>query len=396
MKKILFISWDGPETSYMEGLFLPIFNKVQQESNYRFHVIQFSWSKPPKVQKINVMADNMKICYHHLQVVKQPTNLIGSVLSLLHGIKFVKRYIKLHAIDVVFPRSTMPAVLVNFIKRTNFKVVFDADGLPLEERIDFGTLTVGSWKYKYLKKQEDKVLQNADLVITRSKKAIHIHAETIGGKHFEKFQRVINGRDINFFKPDATLRAKARQQLGLSSDTKLFVYTGSLGPQYCFSEMLEIFKSTLDNGTSAKFLVLTPQIEFAVKNLSQDLSDLVIIKKVPFSEVPFYLSAGDIAFSLRIPKYSMRGVFPIKLAEYLLMGIPTITSKGIGDTEDFLKDIPGCCIYNHFSEKSIVTVQDFIATANTINRNAIREQAVAAFSIEKSASQYIKVFNKLQ
>ncbi len=26
-KNLLFITWDGPQTSYMEGLFMPIFNE---------------------------------------------------------------------------------------------------------------------------------------------------------------------------------------------------------------------------------------------------------------------------------------------------------------------------------------------------------------------------------
>ena len=83
--------------------------------------------------------------------------------------------------------------------------------------------------------------------------------------------------------------------------------------------------------------------------------------KVNFNEIPMYLSAADIAFSLRIPRYSMRGVFPIKLAEYLLMGLPVITSKGIGDTEDLLKDAPGVFIFNHFSKTFLIFFFRFVS-----------------------------------
>lgn len=395
MKKILFISWDGAETNYMEGLFLPIFHAIQSKSDYQFHVIQFSWSDPYKISKIKETASTYQISYQHLPVYKKPTNLIGSVYSLFKGRKFVESYIINNAIDIVMPRSVMPAFLVNKLRIRGFKLVFDADGLPLEERIDFGGLNMNSRHYRFLKKQEDKILSHSDLVITRSKKSINIHAETIGGKSLEKFSRVINGRDVNFFKPNKEARKKIREELGVSSKDKVFVYCGSLGPQYCVEEMIEIFRQYYDKTKSGYFLVLTPNVNFIQERIPQELKRIIIAKQINYQDVPAYLSAADIAFSLRIPRYSMRGVFPIKLAEYLLMGLPTITSKGIGDTEDLLKDAPGCFIFNHFSRKSMILVADFVEKSETFDKNKIRDFAEKNFSIEKSAKQYIKTLDKL-
>ena len=42
MRNILFITWDSPETRYLERLFLPIFTGLRARG-YRFHVLQFSW-----------------------------------------------------------------------------------------------------------------------------------------------------------------------------------------------------------------------------------------------------------------------------------------------------------------------------------------------------------------
>jgi glycosyltransferase involved in cell wall biosynthesis len=160
-------------------------------------------------------------------------------------------------------------------------------------------------------------------------------------------------------------------------------------------EMIEIFRQYYDKTKSGYFLVLTPNVNFIQERIPQELKRIIIAKQINYQDVPAYLSAADIAFSLRIPRYSMRGVFPIKLAEYLLMGLPTITSKGIGDTEDLLKDAPGCFIFNHFSRKSMILVADFVEKSETFDKNKIRDFAEKNFSIEKSAKQYIKTLDKL-
>ena len=40
---VLFITWDGPGSTYLESLFLPIF-RILAQSEIVFHVIQFTWA----------------------------------------------------------------------------------------------------------------------------------------------------------------------------------------------------------------------------------------------------------------------------------------------------------------------------------------------------------------
>jgi glycosyltransferase involved in cell wall biosynthesis len=395
MKNILFISWDGPQTNYMDGLFLPIFNEIQNQSEYIFHIIQFTWKSESQIALIKEKADDYSIFYTAHPVYRKPNVVIGSLFSIHKGVKFIKNYIAKNDIDIVMPRSTMPAIMVNRIKDRKFEIVYDADGLPLEERVDFLELSQSSTQYKFLKNQELQMLTNADAVITRSKKAINIHLSSIGGKNLEKFSKVINGRSITFFKPNDMARSRIRKDLKIKDESKLFVYSGSLGPQYGWDEMIAIFKKHYESHNDAIFLILTENLKYANKRIPLEIKDNVIVKGVPFEHVPMYLSAADIAFALREPKYSMRGVAPIKLGEYLLMGLPTIASKGIGDTEDILKKAPSCFIYNHHSKKSFKDVIEFIEQVDSNSRNEIRAFAIESFSLEKSAASYIKSLNTL-
>ena len=44
---ILFVTWDGPQVSYLESLFVPIFQRLGQKGMH-FHVLQFTWGGIPE------------------------------------------------------------------------------------------------------------------------------------------------------------------------------------------------------------------------------------------------------------------------------------------------------------------------------------------------------------
>ncbi|WP_312194639.1 glycosyltransferase [Epilithonimonas vandammei] len=434
MKNLLFISWDGPQTSYMEGLFMPIFQEITKQGDYQFHVIQFTWADAQKIAHTQAAADEMGITYAAWPVLRKPNVSIGSLLTVLTAAGKIKKYIRENNIHMVMPRSTFPAMIVNqinssFVSRAFFpfrglrgasffpfrglrgsaffpfrglrggkipfrgfrgKLIFDADGLPIEERIDFAGLKKESFQYKLMKSAETKMLKCADAVITRSQKAIDIHIANIGESYRSKFSVVFNGRDKNVFDYQPPLREKVRQELGLK-DELLFVYAGSLGPQYCLTEMLQIFRAYAEK-REAKFLILTGNIEFGEQNIPTELKAHVILKSVPSAKVSFYLNGGDVAFGLRKPTVSMQGVAPIKLGEYLLCGLPVIASKGIGDTEKILENFEECYLYDHSIGllPQIDQIKNFVEKAIFVDRNKIAHKAQDYFSLEAAAESYLK------
>lgn len=390
MKNLLFITWDGPQTSYMEGLFMPIFQEIAKQGDYQFHVVQFTWADDEKIAHTKAAADQMGITYTAWPVLRKPNVSVGSLLTVLSSAGKIKKYIRENNIHIVMPRSTFPAMIVNQIKNKNFKLIFDADGLPIEERIDFAGLKKESFQYKLMKSAETKMLKSADAVITRSQKAIDIHIAHIGESFRSKFSVVFNGRDKNIFAYQPPLREELRQELGLK-DELLFVYAGSLGPQYCLTEMLEIFQAYAQTHV-AKFLNLTGNTEFAEQNIPSELKPHVILKSVPAEKVSFYLNGGDVAFGLRKPTFSMQGVAPIKLGEYLLCGLPVIASKGIGDTEKILENFEECYLYDHSIGllPQIAHLKNFVEKAIFANRNNIAQKAQDYFSLEAAAESYLK------
>lgn len=392
MKKILFISWDGPQTTYMEGLFMPIFKEIGDKEPVSFHVIQFTWGDKERISQTEVAAAQLGITYVSFPVSRKPFVSTGSLITLIKGVSFLNKYIKDNEIEIVMPRSTLPSIMVNRIKKNNFKILFDADGLAIEERVDFAGLSKNSLMYRFFKAEETKMLKSADAVITRSQKAIDFHLQNIGKEYKDKFSVVYNGRNVDFFKPDSAIRLKMRETLGIRKNDKVFIYCGSLGPQYGWKEMTAIFSKYHEGNQQSKFLILTGDQEYAFQNLPIELKSNVIIKKVAFAEVPYYLNIADFAFAIREPKLSMQGVAPIKLGEYLLMGLPTIASAGIGDTESILKEAPNCLLFYHDKNNQVEKIVDSLDKATAGNQEKIRYIGEKYFSLQRSAESYIYAF----
>ena len=338
-RKILFIAWDAPHTRYLEGLFAPIFEKLAQLHHYEIHVMQFSWAQQREVDRLKNLCEAKGLYYVHVPVVIKPHPFIGKYITLLRGSSIIKRYISLHKIDIVMPRSTMPAKMLLSLsdKDRSFKIVFDADGLPIEERVDFAGLKKGSMRYRALKRIERKTLYLADRVLTRTQRAVDL-LRTQHGVERKKFFIVENGRDPQQFRRQNTARINSiKQKLSIPAAALVLVYCGSLGPQYGIDEMLCIQKHLIDRGCLSYLLLIATNPGYVENGAILNVPNVIVIQ-VSFQEVPDYLSVADIGLAIRQPSFSMQGVAPVKLGEYLLMGLPTIASTGIGDTAEMLAE----------------------------------------------------------
>lgn len=387
MTKLLFITWDGPQTSYLEGLFYPILDGIQKDTNIQIHVLQFSWGPKEKFIRLEEMGKQLSIFYTQIPVSRNLSVALGSIYTLIKGIKLIREYIKENNIDIVMPRSIFPAIMVNNVKG-NFKVIYDADGLPIDERVDFAGLSQKSFMYRFLKAQEKIMLETADIILTRTNKAIKIHLESIGQQFTYKFSKVWNGRDPEVFKANPNKAKEIRMDLGVNSEAKLFVYAGSLGPQYGLEIMLAIFQEYQEKHPGAKFLILTASNEYLTKNVTLDILSNIIVKKVAPHEVGAYLGACDVAFAIRKPTFSMKGVAPIKIPEYLFLELPIIASQGIGDTDQELTDLDFVFLFNHSDLSATEKAVEFIEKLNPENFKKIREFAIENYSLEKAIKSY--------
>jgi hypothetical protein len=387
--KMLFISWDSDQTNYMENLFFPIFEGLQKEMDCEFFVLQFSWANAAEVKRIANIAKELKITYQQQQVRRKPHPVLGSLLTTQLGQIAIKRMVIKYGITHLMPRSTMPAMMVNSIinwaKTRGIKIVFDADGLPIQERVDYAGLKESSLQYHWLKRAEAKMLKQADTVLVRSNLAMHQHIKNIGQIHKPKFFKVSNGRIKNRFKPDSLVRKKIREDLNIMPETKLWLYSGSIGPQYLVGEMLQLFETYHNHHPESKFLFLIRNPTSLAEAIPNHLKQAILIKTVNYESLPAYYAAADLGVSLRKPAPSLIGIAPIKVSEYLLAGLPIISSKGIGDLDAMIGEQPFCFMYPPSNKEKLI---HWLQNVEGISREQIRAQSIPSFALENSITEY--------
>jgi hypothetical protein len=134
-----------------------------------------------------------------------------------------------------------------------------------------------------------------------------------------------------FFDPE--LRARVRADLGMVADETVYIYSGSLAAYQCFDETIAAFGAVLASGVPARLIVLTPDVERAVKKASGVPADRVICKAVPHRDVNGYLNAADVGMLLRDSTPVNAVAFPTKFAEYAMTGLKVM-----------MKDMPPACV----------------------------------------------------
>lgn len=332
---ILFVTWDGPQVSYLEGLFLPIFQALKAEGIY-FHVLQFTWGDTASIDSRRVACENAGCGYEVVKVIRKPIAL-GSLMSAIMGGKHILRAIKQQKIDVVMPRSTLPA-LSSFLalRGRNERLVFDADGLPLDEKVEFSGISNTGLIHRILRDIEAQAVRRADAVLTRSPKASEILLARAGaGVNADKFINFNNGRDSEFFSFKSDLHSrKIKSDLGISEDMKLVIYVGSIGGKYLLHEMLKLFFHIKNLDQNVHFLILTADVEKAVQEISKGhfSSNSITVMSVSSASINKYIAAADLGLALIKPSYSMQAVSVLKIGEYLLSGVPVICTAGIGNS----------------------------------------------------------------
>lgn len=394
--KVLFVTWDGSQVSYLESLFLPIFSGLAKYG-FQFHVLQFSWVPPSVASLRRRVSEEYGCSYTYVSVLRKPVAL-GSFFSALIGCRHIHRALKDHDIDIVLSRSTLPALSsLLALRGKDQSFIFDADGLPLDERVDFAGQSPSNIVHRVLRDIEAQAVRRADVVLTRSHKAISVlQARAGAGTSMAKFHVVSNGRDKSLFDPgDIADRLGVKQKLGIAADAPLIVYAGSLGPQYCPDSMLSLFKLIRQYRPDSHFLVLTGSPEVMIDLASgsdKALASSMTVMRVDANEVPGWLAAADLGLAFRQPAFSMQGVAPIKLGEYLLCGVPVVATRGVGDSH-FIDSQAGFLVDNG-DKKTLSSVSDWFISQVLPRRDDFRARCrsvgVAHFSLESSVEAYRK------
>ncbi len=341
-----FITWDGPDQNYLESLFLPIFDGARS-ADLDFTVLQFTWGPDELRESIRRTAAGLQIPYEVHTVWRKPLKLATAAM-IAAGAARIIAHARRHGTTVLMPRSIIPAAMTLIARRRlpDVRIVYDSDGFMADERVEFQGWSSQGITYRIFRDVEAQISRVADRVMTRSHSGADILRERVGPE-LDDICVVPNAKDADQFSPrSADRRREMRRISDIDDDAPFIIYAGSLGPRYKPEALFELFRRIHDRDDRSRLMVLTGNKEVARSMIDADdyPSRAVSVGRVAPDEVADYLASADLGISFREPSFSQRGVCPIKIAEYLLCGLPTVASTGVGDVADQIDDSVGIAV----------------------------------------------------
>ncbi|HEX4475988.1 MAG TPA: glycosyltransferase, partial [Polyangiaceae bacterium] len=389
---VLFVTWDGPDSPYLETLFLPVFRELTR-SGFSFRVLQFTWASEEHVQRQARAAEAMGVGYTSFPVFRGPA--APSALAMIAaGAVAVGWHAKRHRAKVILPRSILPAAMALGARSiAKCALSFDADGLPADERVEFGGWSTSGATYRVWRQIEARGVRAADSVITRTEAAKEILLERAGRSVLaDKIFVIPNARDPQSFSPGTEAsRAAARASWGATRDEPCLLYAGSIGPQYFPDEMLSLFERVRAKRRDARFVVLTRNIEALRSALRRVVVDesRVVVRAVEASDVASHIAAADTGLALRALTFSQRAVSPVKVSEYLLCGLPVVATP-VGDLEQQVDAGAGLFVAEP-SPENLDRAASWFVNDVIPNRDAMRTQSresgLRHFSLDTAAER---------
>ena len=185
------------------------------------------------------------------------------------------------------------------------------------------------------------IAKNADIIFAISPYLLESAKEEYGCKNVRYVPNFIN---INRFKIDLKNREKIREELGIKKDEIVIGYAGNFWYVEGIPFLLQAFKNLTKKYSKIKMVVMgrihLPKSDDNIPKLVADMNlknNVILIPSQPHEEVPKFLSAFDILCCPKIDCEVNRAANPVKVVEYLSMGLPTVASA-VGGIIDTIED----------------------------------------------------------
>ncbi len=220
------------------------------------------------------------------------------------------------------------------VKKEGVKIVVDVEDMPTY---------ANNYPYNlfnfYIKNRYKKVLNIADKIICISE---YLKSEIISDFNIncEKIEVIHNGVDMSFFSRDNEARKTLRKKFGVQDDDVVFIYSGAIVDWSGVISSLDSFKDAIEENPKIKvFFIGNGDIE-DLKNKIKELkleNNAKYLGYYPFEKMPELTSIGDVGLLPFKKDPLTEAASPIKIFEYMSVGMPVISTDMMG-TKEVIKD----------------------------------------------------------
>lgn len=402
---ILYISYDGMTDPLGQSQVLPYLIGL---SKFECSFTLISFEKSERFEKEKELIG--KICLENnitwipLSYTRNPP-VLSTLWDLFKMQQAAVKVFKEKHIDIIHCRSYISSLIgLKMKKKYNVKFLFDMRGFWADERVDGGLWNLSNPIYKriytFFKRKERDFLRYSDAVISLTYAGKNEMLKwNIPNLHEDKISVIPCAADYELFEESTPEKKRlAKQHLGLSEDTFVLSYIGSLGTWYMLDEMLDFFCELKEKIDPAKFLFLTPDshlIYDALKRKNNLSVDDFIIKFIKRKDIPTYLHASDYSIFFIKPTFSKKSSSPTKMGELLALGVPVICNN-IADVESLISSLNcGFCLTEFTSIEYAETLIQMCANSK-FNSEVIRNNSKPIFDLNIKVLDFYTVYNRLQ
>ncbi len=370
----------------------------------------------PHLELLNNFKEVEMIVYCSIErneIVSTPVLLPGKVkhIPLRSGNKFADKFNDF----TVFPRSLTsivqkerihllicrgtPAGALGFLVYRKLKIPYCVESFEphAEYMAESGVWRRWGLRYALLRYWEKKQQETAMLLMP----VAHGMVPVLAKAGVEKNRIAVMPCSVNAkeFAYDEDRRKEVRANLSIRSDSTVGIYVGKFGGLYYDRESFDIFRVARSVFDKFTLIILSPDDKDRIADnlLAQGFErEEFRVLKADHKEVPFYLSASDMAFALYKKSPSKKFLSPIKVGEYWANGLPVLITEGIGDDAEIINNTKSGATFTlgpGVAEKSLRSIKALLQSDAKL-RQRIQQLALNYRNITSNEAVYKKLIQE--
>ncbi len=216
------------------------------------------------------------------------------------------------------------------------KVIYDGEGATAAEWNEFEVVGKGSLK-RDIWQIENRAVNKSDMQRAVSHKMFSYWIENFS---YSGKNRIVIPCLLNGVFADAPSFGKIPYEELFKeeeADQIVLVYAGSSAQWQSMDLLEKALEPIMKQDKRLRLLLLSDQSENDCR-IKSKFPSRVVLKWVPFEQVPAMMALGDYGILLRNPSVTNFVAAPTKFAEYLACGLKVFISPGVGDYPDMVAE----------------------------------------------------------
>lgn len=403
---IVVYSLQGVKDPLFSGLIYTYLKQLNIHKTYHFHVItheQAAYSYTSEEETL--LRDEMKeysISWYPVQYHTGKLVLLNRLKDFLQSIRYASYIQKHYKPRLILGYLVIAGGFAYLLSRLfNWPFALYCFEPHSEYMLDFGTWSKSSLKYRILNFIEKLEVRSAEYLTVPTS-----HTEALVRSWKPKAKQIFTvpiSIDTDKFMFDEAFNERFRAQHGLSN-REIWLYVGKFdGIYYSAKEVAAFYKTAIRLNPKIFGLLITTlpkkEVEEAFYSVGLTHEHVLVLDKVPYSEIDKFISVADLGIVAIPPLPSQKFRTPVKVGNYLSCGVPYLIVRGIADDDALAEMERVGVVCESLSDKDIEEamprIQLLLSSPPSLLRERCRHTAIKFRGLHNSVIVLNEIFRKI-